>query len=155
MSSCKVEDLLPSSIYYMELVDENPDDSDTMQHLSELLLENVTSLYQDNFVILVGDGKTYEHLMQIKHLYGEELEKLLIFPGHWHTLANYQPLLMKVYYHAGLKELAMSSGYRGETLNSLEKCSHFKRTHNFILQVWQALISKCLMHMCINTPFSL
>lgn len=139
-----MKDVLPAEIYYMELLDENPDNNDTMQHLSELLLENATSPYQDNFVILVGDGKTYEHLMQIKHLYGQELEKLLIFPGDWHTLANYQPVLMKAYYHAGLKEIAMSSGYRGETLNSLERCSHFKRTHNFLIQVWEALYQQML-----------
>ncbi len=27
--------------------------------------------------------------MAVKKLYGESLEKLLIFPGDWHTLANY------------------------------------------------------------------
>ena len=68
--------------------------------------------------------------MEIKRLYGDSLDKLLIFPGDWHTLLNFQPVLMKVYYHAGLKEIAQKSGFR---------CGHFKRTHNRLLQVWQAI----------------
>ncbi len=31
---------------------------------------------------------------------------LLIFPGDW------QPVLLKIYYHAGLKEIAQNSGFR-------------------------------------------
>ncbi len=77
--------------------------------------------------------------MEIKHIYGASLHKLLIYPGEWHTLANFQPVLMKIYYHAGLKQLAQASGFRAETLTSLEKCSNFARTHHFLLQVWQAI----------------
>lgn len=66
LSSHGVTDLSPSNIYYMEIIDENPDDNETMRHIAELLLENASSPYQDSYVILVGDGKTYEHLIQIK-----------------------------------------------------------------------------------------
>ena len=128
-----------SIIYYMELVDENPDSADTMRCVSDLLLHTAVSKYQDDYVVLVGDGKTYQHLMQIKQTYGSLLTKLLIFPGDWHILKNLQPVLLKIYYHAGLKELAQVSGFKGETLTSLEKCSNFKRTHQFLLQAWQAI----------------
>ena len=46
---------------------------------------------------------------------------------------------MKVYYDAGLKELAESSGHRGETFTSIQKCSSFKRTHQFLVHVWEAV----------------
>ena len=99
-----------------------------MKYVSDILLQHASSESQDNFVVLIGNGKTYEHFMAIKRLYGAELEKLLIFPGDWHILYNYQPVLMKIYYHACLLELAKASGYKGETLTSLQKCTNFKRT---------------------------
>ncbi len=75
-----------SNIHYMELVDEHPDSNETMRFVSELLLRTASSEHQDGYVVLTGDGKTYEHLMEIKRLYGNSLDKLLIFPGDWHTL---------------------------------------------------------------------
>ena len=128
-----------SNIYYMDLLDENPDSDETMLLVAEKLLNELQSDYQDGYIVLVGDGKTYEHLMNIKRLYGSELEKLLIFPGDWHTLLNYQKVLMKIFLTSGLKDLAKASGFRGETLASLERCSNFDRTHEFLMQVWEAL----------------
>ena len=55
----------------------HPDSADTMRHVAEILLQNCSSVYQNGYVVLVGDGKTYEHLMKIKCLYGSELTKLL------------------------------------------------------------------------------
>ena len=53
----------------MELLDVHPDSTDTMRFVANLLLQNYSSIYQNGYVILVGDGKRYKHLMNIKHLY--------------------------------------------------------------------------------------
>ena len=82
---------------------------------------------------MIGDAKTYNHLEILKLDYGNELAWLLPFPGDFHILKNYQP---EIYFDAGL---AAVGGHRSETLTSLKNCSHFKRTHRFILQAWEAL----------------
>ena len=153
--STTINDSGISNLYYMELLDEHPDSSDTMRHVPDILLQHASSKSQEDFVVLIGDGKTYEHLMDIKRLYGAELDKLLIFPGDWHILYNYQPVLMKIYYHAGLLELAKASGYRGETLTSLQKCTNFKRTHHFLFQVWQAIYRTMIIAFTNSHPESL
>ena len=83
----------PSTIHYLELVDEAPDSSETMSLIAEQLLEKFGDI-QNGWVVLVGDGKTYKHLMNIKKQYSTALQKLLIFPGDWHILKNYQPILI-------------------------------------------------------------
>lgn len=126
-----------STVYYMDLMDECADSDETLMSISEQLLQDFKT--KQDYTILVGDGKTYQHLMKIKKMHGTALKQLLIFPGDWHTLKNFQPVLMKMYYHCGLKELAEAAGFRAETLTSLLNCSHFKRTHHFLLQAWEAI----------------
>ena len=128
----------------MGLLDENADSDETMMLVTEKLMDELKIKDQNSNLIVVGDGKTYEHLSNIKRHYRSELDRLLVFPGDWHILKNYQEVLIKVYYSCGLKELAKASGFRAETLTSHEKCSNFKRTHLFLMQVWEALYREML-----------
>ncbi len=51
---------------------------------------------------------------------------------------NYQPVLSNVYFDTGLKQIASASGSRGETMTSLQRCSHFKKIR-FLIQSWEAI----------------
>ena len=64
--------------------------------------------------MVVGDAKVYDVLQSLKHEYGEDLKWLLVYPGDWHLLKNYQLSLMKPYFDAGLRELPRASGYPTE-----------------------------------------
>ena len=50
----------------MELVDENPDCDETMAQITEDLLERFSIGAQQDWMVLVGDGKAYEHLIDVK-----------------------------------------------------------------------------------------
>ena len=53
---------------------------------------------------------------------------------------------MKIYWDAGLKQIAEASGFRGETLASLERCS------NFFFLVWEALFQHVHLDWQHSTP---
>ena len=120
-----------------------------MAQIAEDSLDRFNTGTQQGWVVLVGDGTTYEHLMNVKQ-YGHTLKMLLILRGDSHTL-NFQPVLMEVHFYAGLKELTKASGYRGSTLSSLETNSDFQRTHKFLLQVWEALYQEMLQAYCTTS----
>ena len=86
-------------------------------------------------MVVVGDAETYDLL---QYQYGESMGWLIPFPGDWHILLNYQKAIMRPYADAGLANLAELSGYRSETLTSLIQCTNFRRTHNFLLQAFEA-----------------
>ena len=129
----------PLKYEYFDVLDENADSRDTMVEVVSKLYHEFSIGKSKSHLIVVGDAKTYQHLQNIKIYYGEKLSWLLPFPGDFHILMNYQPVLSKVYFDVALKQVASMCGFKGETLTSLQKCSHFKKTHYFIMEAWEAL----------------
>ena len=104
-------------------------DAPESQDALKAIVDNIYQLYgvgtSQNWHVIVGDQKIFAALHKLKRKYGGELDWLLPFPGDWHFMKNYQPILMKIYFHAGLKELASSAGYKGSNLANLESCNDF------------------------------
>ena len=86
------------------------------------------------WVLLEGDQATYERLQSIKAEYGNDFAWMIPFPGDWHFLKNFQEVLVKVYFDAGLGDLAKASGYQPNSIGT-----NFKRTPKFLLETWESL----------------
>ncbi len=125
-----------SQVVYLEVMDAVADNKDTIiQMLHDLHQKNVCDGSMQ-WLVVEGDAKVYDILQALKLEYGEEMEWLIPYPGHWHMLKNVQPALMKAYYDAGLKSLAKAAGY---PLAAFKSCGQFKRTHHFLLEAWEAV----------------
>ena len=137
-STCKRE---KSEITYLQVMDAISDSKDTMMAVLQDLHRQFVVNQKKEYLIVEGDAKIYEVLQSLKYEYGNDLKWVLVYPGDWHTLKNFQSVLMKVYYDAGLKQLAQSSGY---PVAGIQTCSQFKRTHAFIMEAWEALYRSML-----------
>ena len=129
----------PACYEYLDVLDQSADSRDTIVEVLSRIYHEFGIGESRRHVVVGGDAKTYQHLQSVKLDYGEQLSWLIPFPGDFHVLLNYQPILLKVYFEAGLKQIASAAGFKGETLTSLRKCSHFKHTHYFLLEAWEAL----------------
>ena len=58
------------------------------------------------WVLLEGNQDTYNKLQMLKTEYGIDLSWMIPIPGDWHFLKNYQEVLLKVYFDAGLSDVA-------------------------------------------------
>ena len=125
-----------SNVLYLNVMDAKSDSKDTlMTMLQELHLEFIKKQRREHLVV-ERDAKLYELLQSLKYEYGDELEWVIPYPGDWHMLMNYQAALMKPYFDAGLKALAEACGY---PVAAIQSTSHFKRTHYFIIESWEAM----------------
>ena len=133
----------PSNVVYVDVVNKPADSINTMYTVMSELRTN-DSLWKDSQPKpMVGDAKTYNHMVSLIAAH-KDFEDIIPFPGDWHLLKNFQPVLMKIFYDAGLKQPAQESGFRAETLTSLAACSNFKRTNNFLLQAQEAMFRQLI-----------
>ena len=86
-------------------------------------------------------------IQAIKFEYGQDLAWLIPYPGDWHLMKNYQLCLMKPFFEAGLRDLAVASSYPSQ---SIQNCSQFKRTHRFLMEVWEAMFRSMLQSFLAN-----
>ena len=124
-----------SKIAYLEVIDGISDSKDTQLELLHDLFAKFIANQQREYLVLEGDQKLFDVLQSLKFEYGNELDWLIPIPGDWHLLMNYQSALMKPYFDAGLKHLAKAAGY---PVSSIQTCGQFKRTHHFLIEVWEA-----------------
>ena len=123
-----------SNIVYYSVIDEKCDNKETLLSIINDLYSNFIMTGKKTYVILEGDQATYERLQSIKAEYGNDSSWLIPFVGDWHFLKNYQEVLLKVYFDAGLSELAVASKYPPKSIGT-----NFTRTHLFLLEVWESL----------------
>ena len=119
---------------YVDIVSLPADSKDTVLRVLRDLHTTFIIQLQFRWLMVVGDAKTYDILQGLRRQYGSQIQWLLPFPGDWQIVYNYQKVLLKIYGEAGLLQLAKVAGHRAKTLSSLAQASHYKRTHNFIMQ---------------------
>ena len=124
-------------------MDAKADSKETiLELLHQLHYKFIEGLHYE-WLVVEGDGKLYEIIKSLQFEYGEQLRWVIPYPGDWHMLKNYQSALMKAYFDAGLKALARVSGY---PVSAIQTSSHFKRSHLFILEAWEAIYRVMLTH---------
>ena len=124
--------------YYLKLLGENADCKDTIKNVLDQLYIEMGVNIRIKYLVVVGDGKTYDHLVALKKQYQSDLEWMLPYPGDWHIIKNYQRVIMKIYADAGLKEL-LNKFHKGQTAAAVLNATNFRKTHNFITQSWEAI----------------
>ncbi len=126
-----------SAYTYIDIINENADSKETMENVICKLYKTMEIHSYLKYLVVVGDGKTYDHLVKIKCEYGKSLKWLLPFPGDWHTLKNFAYVLIKMYGPGGLYDL-IKIFHKGKTANSILQATSWDKTHNFLLQVFEA-----------------
>ena len=127
-----------SNVIFFCVHGENADNKDTIKMTLNKLHIELGIGKRINYLVVVGDGKTYDYLIKLKKEFGNELKWVLPYIGDWHVLKNYLSILMKIYADAGLKDL-VDLFHQGILSKVLLQVISFDKTHHFFLQIWEAL----------------
>ena len=98
----KPNDCTKSLYSYISVLHQNADDKHTIANVLSLVHDEFHVGRERQHLVVAGDAKTYNHLQTIKREYGSAMSWLITFIGDWHVLKNAQPVLMKIYFDAGL-----------------------------------------------------
>lgn len=142
--SSKVANVERSNIIYYKVLDQMCDDKNTLLSIINDLYNEFIATKKQKLIFLERDQVTYERIQSLKAEYGSDLSWVIPFPGDWHILKNYQEVLVKIYFDAGLVDIAKSSGYTPTSITS-----NFKRTHHFLMDAWESLY-RLMLSMCLQ-----
>ena len=131
------EDLQPcekSKFAYLDVYDLKADCVETTKIVLDDLYRTFKISTKLNHLVVAGDIKTFEYIMKVKSECKHSMDWVIPYPGDWHVLFNYQDVLFKVFWDAGLKIIAKCT-----SLSTLITTGKFKKTHKFMLQAYEAL----------------
>ena len=103
--SIPLQETEKSEFTSVAILDETADKKETVLKVLNILHAKFQVGVKSDYVVVVGDGKSYDHLVKLKNEYGDNLNWVLAYPGDWHILKNLLPIYMKLYLDAGLKEI--------------------------------------------------
>eukprot|EP00898_Chlorokybus_atmophyticus_P001604 jgi/Chlat1/2444/Chrsp171S02348 len=90
-------------------------------------------------MLIAEDHKTYALILEIKALEPGFWDWVLPMIGDWHVRFNMQPVVLKIFFDAGLNCLAPSAGFASSTArNALVDGRNWKRNNSFLMQGFEA-----------------
>ena len=130
----------PSIYRYVDILDMHADSEEAISLSLDVLHKKTKIGEKIKHLLVTGDATTYNHLTEVKKQQPNRFDWVIPFIGDFHLLYNYQKTLMKIYWDAGLKQIAAASGFRSETLTMLQNCSKYITTTEFLFQAWEPLL---------------
>ena len=129
-----------SQITYLQTINVPDDKKETILKVLSFLYNVHEVNTSVNYLLVIGDAKTFELLHKLKDEYGQDLEWLISYPREWHILKNFQPVVFKIFGHAGLRSIAQRAGVEEGTLRLVPEFTNFKKTNVFLIQCYFTII---------------
>ena len=128
-----------SRVTYLRIMNEPADSKETMIKVINFLYNIYEVQRTISQLLVVGDAKTFEVLRKLKDENGSDLDWLIPFPGDWHILKNFQPVVFKLFGHLSLRSIVRKVGVKEGTLRLLSDCTNFKKKNVFLIQCFLAI----------------